>query len=203
MPSTFGLKIYQYSVDGTFINEYESINAAQDLTGINNISSAVNNKKNMLSAGGYIWSFKYYIKLPQNILDKYNDRLFERFNVPIFKYDIEGNLIEEFQSLSKITKIRKERNNIRCALTGQAKTHKNHIYLFEKYEKLSKSFLINHFKKWKGFVLQYDLNGNLIKKWKNSNEASKELKISRTNIDRSLKKEKEISNGYIWKYENE
>jgi hypothetical protein len=203
MPSTYGIKIYQYNIDGTFVNEYESINAAQDLTSINNLSIAVNNKKNMCSAGGYIWTLKYYLKLPQNILDKYDDRLFERFNVPIFKYDISGNLIEEFQSLSKITKIRQERNCIRSVLKGEARTFKNHIYLFEKYEKLPKSFLKNYFKQWKGFVLQFDLKGNLIKKWKNSDEASKELKISRTNIDRSLKKQREVSNGFIWKYENE
>lgn len=202
MASAYGIKIYQYNIDGEFVSEYQSLNAAQDLTGINNLSIAVNNKKNMYSAGGYIWSFKYYIKLPQSIIDKFENRLFEKYNVSIYQYDLNGNFINEYSSLSKITKIRNERNNIRSVLKGENKTFKNHIYSFNKYEKLPIEILKNHFKSWKGFILQYDLNGNLIKKWKTSLEASKELKISRTNIDRCLKGERNISNGFIWKYEN-
>jgi hypothetical protein len=200
MASTFGIKVYQYDTNGNFVAEYQSVNEAQDLTGINNISVSANNKKNMCSAGGYIWTFKYYIKLPQNIIDKYDDRNFQRFNVPIYKYDIEGNFIEEYTSLSKITKIRADRNCVRSVLKGETKTFKNHIYLFKKYKKLPKSIMKDYFKLWKGFVLQYDLKGNFIKEWKTSYLAAKELKLSRTNINRCLRKEKPQASGFIWKY---
>jgi hypothetical protein len=200
MASSYGKKIYQYNIDGSFVSEYQSINEAQDLTGINNISVAVNNKRNVCSSGGYIWSFEYHMKLPQNIIDKYENRSFEIYDVPIYKYDLNGNLIEEYSSLSKITKIRKERNNIRAVLTDKSKTFKNHIYKFKRYNKLPKYILTKHINKWSGFIIQYDLNGEKIKEWSSTYEAATILKISRSNITRCLKKHQHQANGFIWKY---
>jgi hypothetical protein len=192
-------KVYQYDSEGNWIKEYENIREAEHISLINNIHAVLNGKKNMCSAGGYIWSYDYYAKLPKQILVKYEDRLFEKYNVPIFEYDMNGNLLNEYSSLSQITKNRTERNCIRSVLKGECKSSKNKIYSFKK---IPKTFFKKYFQIWKGFVLQFDLNGNLIKEWKSSYEASKILKISRTNIDRCLKKERKISNGFIWKYKN-
>ena len=198
-----GQKIYQYDLDGNYVNEFPSLLAAQDITKINNLSLVINNKKNSCSAGGYIWTKKYYIKLPQDIIDKYDNRLFERYNVPIYEYDLNGNLINEYSSLCKVSKIRKERNNVRSALKNEIKTFKNKIYKFEKFKKLPKKILEYHTNKWAGKIVQYDLNGKKIKEWSSCYEAATTLKISRTNINRSLYGERKISNGFIWKYKEQ
>jgi hypothetical protein len=202
MASTYGIKVYQYNTDGSFISEFKSISEAQDLNGINNISLSLHNKRNCCSSGGYIWTFIYYMKLPQSIIDNYDDRLYEKFNVPIYKYDIEGNFIEEYSSLSKITKIKGERNGIRSVLKGETKTNKNYIYLFKKYKKLPKSILNKHINKWGGFIIQYDLNRKKIKEWSSAYQASITLKIPRTNINRCLKGKSKQANGFIWKYKD-
>jgi len=193
-------KVYQYDVNGNFINEYQNTSEAQFLTSINNLCPLLNGLKNMSSAGGYLWTKIYYIKLPKEIIQKYENRNFEKYNVPIFEYDMNGILLNEYESLSQITKIRKERNNIRSVLKGENKTFKDKIYKFKKYKKLPKSILKEHFNKWPRSIIQYNLKGKKIKEWSSAYDASTSLKISRTNINRCLKKEKLQANGYIWKY---
>lgn len=49
-------------------------------------------------------------------------------------------------------------------------------------------------------VLQYDLNGNFIKKWDCANYAEKELQISAGSISRCCKKERTMASNSLWKY---
>lgn len=48
-------------------------------------------------------------------------------------------------------------------------------------------------------VNQYDLQGNLIKRWKSIYDAQKELKI-RNHINEACEGKRKIAYGYIWKY---
>lgn len=52
-------------------------------------------------------------------------------------------------------------------------------------------------------VLQYDLNGNLIKEWESLRDIEKECGYFHTNICRCCKHQRKTSNGYIWKYAKE
>ena len=49
-------------------------------------------------------------------------------------------------------------------------------------------------------VLQYDLNGNFIRKWPSAADVGKE---ARSNINHCLKGRQKTAYGYIWKYEEE
>jgi group I intron endonuclease len=49
-------------------------------------------------------------------------------------------------------------------------------------------------------VIQYDLEGRFIKKWKSATQIEKELQYKRGNISRCCIKNKGTSNGYIWKF---
>lgn len=49
-------------------------------------------------------------------------------------------------------------------------------------------------------ILQYDLEGNLIKEWNSIREASRKLKISVSNICMCCKGQIKKSRGYVWKY---
>jgi hypothetical protein len=192
-------KVYQYDLNGNFIAEYESLAIARDLTGINNISPLLNGLRNMSSAGGFIWTRTYYIKLPKDILLKYEDRKFKKYDVPIYEYDLEGNLLNEYLSLSQVSKNKAERNSISAALNGKTKICKNKIYKLEKYKKLPKSILKQH-EQWSGAIVQYSLSGKKIQEYKSTYEAWKILKISRANITRCLKQQQPQANGFIWKY---
>lgn len=52
--------VIQYTKDGKFVAEFESVNEAQRKTGVNisQISKVCTNKKGYKSAGGYKWSYK-------------------------------------------------------------------------------------------------------------------------------------------------
>ena len=52
-------------------------------------------------------------------------------------------------------------------------------------------------------TLQYDMNGNLIKKWESKIEASKELNIDAGSISKCCNGERKQAGGYIWKYKVE
>ena len=52
-------------------------------------------------------------------------------------------------------------------------------------------------------VAQYDLNGNHIKTFDSIIEASKELKICKSNISKVCKGKMNKTGGYIWKYNKE
>lgn len=50
-------------------------------------------------------------------------------------------------------------------------------------------------------IIQYDLNGNFIKKWNSIIEASKNLKINSGNLSSTLNGKFKTCGGYKWKYE--
>lgn len=65
-----GRKVYQYDLDGNFINEYKCVNEASRQTGINNhaiSSNALKSNTYNKSAGGYQWSYEKVDKMSKYI----------------------------------------------------------------------------------------------------------------------------------------
>lgn len=58
-------------------------------------------------------------------------------------------------------------------------------------------------KKYSKPILQFDLNGNLIKKYHSVNEAARILKYAGSGISNAARGISKQYNGYIWKYEND
>ena len=61
-------------------------------------------------------------------------------------------------------------------------------------------YLDNPPKDWKKHVLQCSKDGEIIREWNSSYEASKELGISQSAIGNCLCGISKSSNGYVWKY---
>lgn len=51
-------------------------------------------------------------------------------------------------------------------------------------------------------VLQFDLNGNLIKEWSSVSECSQSLNIDLSSIAKCCRGEKKTYKAFIWKYKN-
>lgn len=49
-------------------------------------------------------------------------------------------------------------------------------------------------------IIQFDLNGNMIKEWRSIRDASRSLNVGRSGISRCLKGRYSQSSGFIWKY---
>jgi len=71
----------------------------------------------------------------------------------------------------------------------------------EQKEKIRKSILGRKVERHR--ILQYDLNGNLIKEWKSLREIeSQDPTLKRNQISKCCKGEKDFYAGFIWKYKN-
>lgn len=90
-------EVYQYSLDGKFINKYESSNEAERQTGILACSIAQVCKQKRYSAGGYLWSYEINQNIAYNKPAHTNSK-------KVLQYDREGNLIREWASLMDVCK---------------------------------------------------------------------------------------------------
>jgi hypothetical protein len=154
-------------------------------------------------------------------------RSVERFSnrKPILQYDLNGVFIERYGSVkeaSQTTKI--NRDSIENCGRGYSKSSGGFIWKYEKditgkeikpviNEKSGrkeggipwnkgKKMTIGCTKKTKQ-ILQYSLDGFLIKKWECISVASVELKLNRGGIENCALSKSKSSGGFIWRYSSE
>jgi hypothetical protein len=145
----------------------------------------------------------------------------------ILQYDLKGNFIKEWPNTIKAShSVSVSDVSIDQCLKGKSKKSAGYIwkYWVENYPKqLSKEEVeyinkptqglyrprtnkeiksISKNRKNKGTkpILQYDKQGNIIKEWNSTAEASKSLNINKGNINSVLKNRCKSAGGYIWKY---
>lgn len=109
--------VYQYSLDGTFIKEYNSCNAAEKELGLKRgLSTAVKLKRVF---GGFQWSLEK--------LDKMESK--ENYKQPrkVGQYDLQGNLIKIFNTVTECTK---EFSGCRHVLSGRNKTSGGYTFKY-------------------------------------------------------------------------
>jgi hypothetical protein len=90
----FSKPILQYSIDGKFIKEWNSIRSAERELKISSISTCCHKK--LLSSGGFIWRFKTESKIPRNIIV---DKTYRR---PVFQYTKDNTLIKKWDSIRHV-----------------------------------------------------------------------------------------------------
>ena len=116
-----GTLIYQYDLDGNFIAEYKGMPSAKKALGIkSDIYRAI---KMGRTAGGFQWSFQKFDKIAPV---KYKSGKAKK----VGKFDKEGNLIQEYSSLTKC----KEENGsgVIHVLNGRDEFHKGFTYKYIK-----------------------------------------------------------------------
>jgi hypothetical protein len=197
-------KVYQYDIEGNFVAEYENISAA---------SFFMKEKKQSLyfcltgkysHSRGYFWSYIFHLKLPIDILKKiknskkYKNEIYKTSK--IYQYDLDGNLVSEYENLNHISKNKIYIRNVLSVLEGRYKISDNFIWKIEYYKKLPNDILNKHIRKNSNNIYKYDLNGNYIKKYSNHTQISKELKIKRGSVSNAInaKKSKTLK-GYIFR----
>ncbi len=100
------------------------------------------------------------------------------FKTKVYKYDLNGNFIREYESAVDAAHIEKiESTNIYQVIKGKMPFYKDNIWTTTFYIKLPDKFLDkiknSHWKKYDREIYQYDLNGVLIKTWRNLKEIQK------------------------------
>ena len=120
----FIYKILQYDLNGNFINSFINLKSASDETGCSyyGIKNCVNDKQR--TSGGYVWKGGYVYdpgKIRKNKRKK-----------PIIKYDLDGNLVKEYESISDACDRNKQkRKNIKKVLDGLRKTAYGFVWKYK------------------------------------------------------------------------
>lgn len=186
VPPLHEKRVYQYDLEGNFLNEYVSITSAEKTLGIKSgISSAIKYKSVSCE---FLWSFEKVDKL--NISEY-------KINVqtkPVFAYDAKGEFVKKYNTISEYCKEHKiSLHPVQTAIASKTKARGYYLSL----EKVDK-FIKEKVKKDSPEIHQYGLNGKFIKTWKSCLEASRELGPGYTQIARKVKTGNPVCGDYQW-----
>lgn len=122
----------------------------------------------------------------------------------VYQYDLDGKFICEFEHCVEAQDVLNCSNLHEHLEKGYPKTIQGHIFSRTYYIKYPSELLPKKTRINSGRVtpiLQYDLDGNLIKEWNVSTHViSKTLKTSRGNMVQALNGKRKTAGGFIWKY---
>lgn len=186
-PPTYKKTIYQYTLDGVFIKEWNSIiEAALNLkTSNSSIGKAILDRTPSI---GFLWA-EY--KCERLNLDQF--RLDEN-KCRTFLFDLEGNLAGEFKSISDCARYLETTPSqiLNCI---QLKSCFHSTYYISDSDQFTIPVRNSH---RNCPIYQYDKNGNFIQEWENETSINKFFEKN-ANISNAIKQGR-CAQGYQWSY---
>ena len=187
--------VYQYDRDLNFIERFDSaLDACEAINGNTTkyylIYECCDLKAGRLTAFGYVWSY-----LPEDEVDK--EFLLKRImhtGLPkkIYQYDLEGNLINTFNSISEAAKfIGKSNSSISSALNGKCRTSNGFVWLNEGEEFVKPKNIRER------SVDQYTLDGEYIRTFDSYRDAARKLGVAPSSISAACNSESHRWREYI------
>jgi hypothetical protein len=189
MPSPLG-KVYQYELEGKFVSEYENVSAAAQLNNFDhsNIWFCMTGK--YLHAHNFYWSYKYYMKLPQELVDEINDSKYIKTlkykNNKIYQYDMYGKFVAEYENFDNLPGTQIDKQNVLRVLDGYYKNSNNFIWRNDYYDVLPNEILETHYRSNVTPIHQYDTDGKFIKMWYSISDAARDLNLKRGTLSNAL-----------------
>lgn len=196
--------VLQYDLEGNFIQEFKSLNAASNAVGV--VPNAIGQNLNSLtkSAGGFQWCFK-----TKNFSHKIEPYVIDNNGLPIGQYDLEGNLIASFESLLEAErKTGHLEGTIRAAMNRGAKLKGTTYFFiqFNKHQEIPKLVepYVNPLHGFSIPVVQISADGKyLINQFPSITHAAKFLNKNTGHISAACLGNRETAYGFIWKYQTE
>lgn len=183
------IKIFCYTLDGDFLQEYKSITFAanQTKTSTKSIQSCAAGL--YFRGGNYKWSFEDYKKLPESSINPNITK--------IYQYDREGNFIAEFNSMIEAASTVSAKNTSGISNCASGRRNEAHGYRWS-YDK--KPTLISRIVR-NIPVLQYTTEGEFLIEHESASKAAESLgKSIRHNITSCCGGNRKTAGGFIWKY---
>lgn len=193
-------KIVQLSLDGEYIKSWDCImDVEKSLKGCNSlIVRACKEKVN--SAYGYMWV--YEDKYNQNAEYKYSPKTVAK---PILQYSLAGDFMKEWKSAKQVNEqLGYRRSSICSCCKGDIKTCEGYIWKYKTNEDIPLKIDIKIPKKVPTPIIQLDLNGNFLARYKNAVDATNSMGIhwrNNKNILKCCKGKLKTALGYKWIYE--
>lgn len=125
--------VEQYSLEGELLNIYETITEASIKTNVcaSKISCVCNGKRK--TTGGFIWKY-HGEKRNDTVERKYSyDALHDKNAKAIIQYDLNGKIINEYNSIADAVKINEtySRPNLIACLKGRTKTAYGYVWKYK------------------------------------------------------------------------
>lgn len=182
--------VYQRELDGTFVKKWNSAREIEKETGYFRqcITACCNGK--VSQAYGYLWSHhKDYIGHKGRRKDC----------KPVFQYDLNGNFIKEWESVTDIQEeLGYHKNNISHCCLGTNPSSYGYIWSYEKRDDII--YENKNFQKQKK-IYQFSKNMTFIAEWENLESIEKVLGYGKNAISTCCRCESKTAYGYIWRYE--
>lgn len=195
-------KVYQYSMLGEFVAEYDTAIQAQEVTEVNNSDIGMACKGKYGSVGGYIWRYEKVDLTIDELKDVWSVSKYK----PVVQYDNEMNIVAEYNSLEEV--------GFECpnysSRTVSACCHRRfdfaygYIWRFkgetqEQYD-ADKEYYKNKKPSPKGNrIVQYTTDGRIVKVFDSFADVEKDG-WGRNMVSLCCRGKKDIYRGYIWKY---
>jgi hypothetical protein len=125
------------------------------------------------------------------------DKKIQKLSKPVIQYDLEGNFIREWPSISSA--IKSGFRGVDMCVLGATKTAKGYIWRYTS-NPLPTDFKIPAHKSNKPIV-QYSLNNEYIRDWNSIKEACLSLNMDSGTIVSHLKGKQKTAYGFVWRYE--
>lgn len=199
--------VYQYSMDGSFINKFPSAKEAERQTGISatNILSVCRDKKQS-SSGGYIWSFN---QDPTIILRKIKRKLYGLScysKKKVKQFSLSGEYLKTFDSISDAAKQTKAHlHNISLCCQHVHKHHSTGGYKWEWDDTPESEWLVKKKSLLRVHrpIICKNANGDLVAEFKNIAEAAKKLHLFTSGISRCCNGINSHCGGYVFSFKDE
>ena len=122
----------------------------------------------------------------------------------IYQYDEEGNFIRSWENAVQIqNELGFDSGNIRKSIKNRWMFYSS-FWSYIDYGIFYKDVPIkNNRDKTKKPILQYSLDGELLKEWNSAKEATEYLGVREGNLSKNLKNKAKTAYGYIWKYKKD
>ena len=175
------IKIFLYSLEGKFLEEFKTQAACMRKTGISNVKKAC--------VLGVPMKNKYYLSYIK--AESYDKARTEYLKTrPVFKYNSDGSFCKEYET--QLEAELENKTNITKAIKLKSQDENGNLWGLEKLENYNKPK-----KREKRQVGKYDLEGNLIKIYESATAAEKE---NGTSVWKVLAGTNKTHKQHIYKY---
>lgn len=185
------IEIHQYDLNGNYLKSWKSIDTASKELGCSGMSISYAHINKTISMNS-LWSTEK--------LDVLNISTYKNIpqDKPVYKYDKNGKYLSYYRNSSEVAKeLNTSRENVRDAIHSKYLCKKYYL----SYEKFDKFIIEEKIKRSsEDKIYQYDLKGNFIKEFKNCEDASIQLNISKKSLQSKAASNKPYK-GYQWSYE--
>lgn len=192
----FTTPVCKLSLDGIFLQEYNSISEACIDIGAKSSTPIINYCKGKYNTSfGFQWCYKEDLnkKINQKVKEK------KQTNVPVLQYTIDGKFIREWSSVKEAEKTLKIAHSHICAVCrNKRKTANGFVWKYKKEEQIKMER--EHIYKRK--VSQYTPEGEYVATYDSVEEAAKSIGQKKGgHVSDVCKGKRKKCGGYVWKYE--